>query len=90
MKRKTLEKNKEAETEYHRQIDSINRELEKHEVDIRDRDKTEKKSQTCYIFSNGLTFRILKLFLSINLVMLVIKSLELEVTLFSDKTGFCS
>ena len=42
-KRKTLEKNKEAETEYHRQIDSINRELEKHEVDIRDRDKTEKK-----------------------------------------------
>ena len=42
-KRKTLEKNREAETEYHRQIDSINRELEKHEVDIRDRDKTEKK-----------------------------------------------
>ena len=42
-KRKTLEKNREAETEYHRQIDNINRELEKHEVDIRDRDKTEKK-----------------------------------------------
>ena len=42
-KRKTLEKNREAETEYHRQIDSINRELEKHETDIRDRDKTEKK-----------------------------------------------
>jgi DNA repair exonuclease SbcCD ATPase subunit len=42
-KRKTLEKNREAETEYHRQIDSINRELEKHEVDIRDRNKTEKK-----------------------------------------------
>ena len=42
-KRKTLEKNKEAETEYHRQIDTINRELEKHETDIRDRDKTEKK-----------------------------------------------
>ena len=42
-KRKTLEKNREAEIEYHRQIDSINRELEKHEVDIRDRDKTEKK-----------------------------------------------
>jgi DNA repair exonuclease SbcCD ATPase subunit len=42
-KRKTLEKNREAEVEYHRQIDSINRELEKHETDIRDRDKTEKK-----------------------------------------------
>lgn len=42
-KRKILEKNREAEVEYHRQIDSINRELEKHETDIRDRDKTEKK-----------------------------------------------
>ena len=42
-KRKTLDKNKEAETEYHRQIDNINRQLEKYEVDIRDKDKTEKK-----------------------------------------------
>ena len=42
-KRKTLEKNKEAETEYHRQIDNINRQLETHKTEILDRDKTEKK-----------------------------------------------
>jgi DNA repair exonuclease SbcCD ATPase subunit len=42
-KRKTLEKNKEAETEYHRQIDNINRQLETHKTEIQDRDKTEKK-----------------------------------------------
>ena len=56
-KRKTLEKNREAETEYHRQIDSINKELEKHEADVRDRNNpTRKSTKKSFFTSSNLKF----------------------------------